>query len=291
MKILSIDVGIKNLAFCLFCKSEKDDHFLIKKWDIINIAEQETFKCIFIDKNNVPCEKPAKFKKNGDCFCLKHSKKQTYQIPTSDLKPAFINKQKIQKLYEISDKYNIKYEMPIKKAGLVSLINEYINNTCFQEIKFVKSSDIDLVDIGANIMYKFDNLFKEEEYIDHVIIENQISPIANRMKTIQGMLVQYFIMCHIKVDNIEFISASNKLKDCDTKDKDKGAGTDKDNPKIKTTTTYSERKKLGISRCLEILHSEYFFHNMIEYFNKHKKQDDLSDSFLQGIWFIKNKLK
>lgn len=275
MKILSIDVGIKNLAFCLFFKSENCDHFIIKKWDIINISVQESFKCVFLDKNNVICDKSAKFKKNGDCFCLKHSKKQTYQIPTTELKSSFINKQKIQKLYEIANKYNITYETPIKKTGLVSLINEYINNTCFQEIKSEKASDIDLVDIGANIMYKFDKLFKEEEIIEHVIIENQISPIANRMKTIQGMLVQYFIMSDIKVNNIEFISAANKLKDCD----------------VKAKTTYSDRKKLGISRCLEMLHSEYYFNNMVEYFNKHKKQDDLSDSFLQGIWFIKNKLK
>jgi hypothetical protein len=123
-------------------------------------------------------------------------------------------------------------------------------------------------------MCKFNKLFNEEISINHVIIENQISPIANRMKTIQGMIVQYFIMSEVNVDNIEFISASNKLKDCDIKDK----------------TKYSDRKKLGISRCLEILNNEYYFNNMIEYFNKHNKKDDLADSFLQGIWFIKNKL-
>ena len=123
-------------------------------------------------------------------------------------------------------------------------------------------------------MYKFNKLFNEEINIDHVIIENQISPIANRMKTIQGMIVQYFIMSEVNVDNIEFISASNKLKDCDIKDK----------------TKYSDRKKLGITRCLEILNTEYYSNNMIEYFNKHNKKDDLADSFLQGIWFIKNKL-
>ena len=26
----------------------------------------------------------------------------------------------------------------------------------------------------------------------------------------------------------------------------------------------------------------------IEHFNTHKKKDDLADSFLQGLWFIKN---
>ena len=41
MKILSIDVGIKNLAFCLFEKSPTVEHFKVTKWDIIDISEQE----------------------------------------------------------------------------------------------------------------------------------------------------------------------------------------------------------------------------------------------------------
>ena len=36
-KILSFDVGIKNLAFCLMEK--KDDDLTIKKWNIINLVE------------------------------------------------------------------------------------------------------------------------------------------------------------------------------------------------------------------------------------------------------------
>ena len=63
------------------------------------------------------------------------------------------------------------------------------------------------------------------------------------MKTIQGMLVQYFVMSQVFVDNIEFISASNKLKDCN----------------IKQKTKYSERKKIGISKCLETISSDFRF--------------------------------
>ena len=290
MKILSIDVGIKNLAFCLFENNNDIDNidninninninnnnFKIKKWDIINISEEESFKCSFLDsKKKVLCNKPAKFKKNFECFCLKHSKKQNFQIPTPELKSSFINKQKIQKLFEIADKNNIKYEKPIKKIDLVNVINEYIHNNYFQEIKTINASKVDLITIGANIKDKFNEFFFGEDFIDHVIIENQISPIANRMKTIQGMIVQYFIMCDVVVENIEFISASNKLKDCDIKDK----------------TKYSDRKKLGISKCLEIITTDHRFENQLNYFNSHNKKDDLSDCFLQGLWFInENKL-
>ena len=33
----------------------------------------------------------------------------------------------------------------------------------------------------------------------------------------------------------------------------------------------------------------YNDNNEFEYFNMNKKKDDLSDAFLQGLWFINNK--
>ena len=273
MKVLSIDVGIKNLAYCLFEKTSDALQFKITKWDIINISEQEdSAKCCFIEKNE-SCNKAAKFKKDEKCYCLKHSKKQALHIPTAEQKPSFINKQKIQKLYEIADSHNIKYESKIKKVNLVALINDYIDHHYLQTIESKNAADVDLFNIGLNIKTKFNKLFENEGTIDSVIIENQISPIATRMKTIQGMIVQYFIMANLKVDHIEFISAANKLKDCE----------------IKGKTNYSDRKKIGISKCLEMISADFRFNEHIEYFNKHKKRDDLSDSFLQGIWFINNK--
>jgi hypothetical protein len=271
MKILSIDVGIKNLAFCLFEKSENSEYFKITKWDTVNISEKETHNCSFSDKNGL-CNKPAKFKKDDVCFCLKHSKKQNYQIPSSELKPTFINKQKLKTLHEIADSHGVKYEPKIKKTELVAAINDHIYNNYFQEIQSKKASEVNLYNIGTNIKIHFDKLFSGENCIEYVIIENQIGPIATRMKTIQGMLVQYFVMCQVNVKNIEFISASNKLKDCDVKDK----------------TKYSDRKKLGISKCLETISTDHRFIEKVEYFNLHKKKDDLADSFLQGMWFINN---
>jgi hypothetical protein len=272
MKILSIDVGIKNLAFCLFEKSPTAEHFKVTKWDTINLTEEESFKCVFVEKN-ILCNKPAKFKKEDKCYCVKHSKKQQYQIPTSEHKSTIINKHKLSKLYEIADSYNIKYDPKIKKTDLVNLINDYIQKTFFETIESKKANEVDIFNIGVNIKNKFNILFKDESKLDYVIIENQIGPLAIRMKTIQGMIVQYFIMSNLHVEHIEFISASNKLKDCDVKDKEK----------------YSDRKKLGITKCLGILTNDFRFNEHFSHFEAHKKKDDLSDSFLQGLWFINNK--
>jgi hypothetical protein len=272
MKILSIDVGIKNLAFCLFEKTPTAEQFKVTKWDVINLSQEETLTCGFTEKN-VLCNKQAKFKKDDKCYCVKHSKKQQFQIPSAEQKPSFINKQKLAKLYEIADSHNIKYDQKIKKADLVNMINEHIQKIYFETIESKKSSEVDLFNIGVNIKNKFNDMFKDVGKIDYVIIENQIGPLAIRMKTIQGMIVQYFIMSNLNVEYIEFISASNKLKECDIKDKEK----------------YSDRKKLGIAKCLGILTTDFRFNEHINYFNSHKKKDDLSDSFLQGLWFINNK--
>ena len=294
MRILSIDVGIKNLAFCLFEKDEVSSYFNIIKWDIVNLSqEDEILKCIYVDKN-VPCNKPAKYMINKKdetescCFCLKHSKKQNYQLPTSELKPAFINKQKIQKLIELADKYEIQYEKPIKKNDLLFKINEYISQKCFKEIGTTNASQIDLISIGKNIKTKLNKIFPVEEKIDYILIENQISPIANRMKTIQGMIAQYFIMNN-NAERIEFISSINKLKINTTGKENKENKESKETKDPEEKASYNSRKKLGITKCLELLTNEHCFNDKLNFFNTHKKKDDLSDAFLQGLWFIKDK--
>ena len=114
-------------------------------------------------------------------------------------------------------------------------------------------------------------LFKDDEF-DHVIIENQVSPLANRMKTIQGMVTQYFVMKN--VPNIEYISSSNKLKNFIEKKK----------------TTYNERKKIGVEVTGKLINEKPGLVKWEEFFKTHKKKDDLADSFLQGLWFLE-KLK
>jgi len=134
----------------------------------------------------------------------------------------------------------------------------------------VNTNDLTLIEIGINLKEKLDELYSDIK-IDTVIIENQISPIANRMTTLQGMIAQYFIMKN--VNDIHFISAANKLKDY-----------------ISTKTTYAERKSKGIEICEELLINNEHFSSNLEMFNNHKKKDDLADCFLQGIWFLKDKI-
>jgi hypothetical protein len=274
MKMLSIDVGIKNLSFCLF-DTTNNDSITVLKWDNIDLTEVIEKRCIEIDKNGL-CDKPAKFIKDSKCFCLKHSKKQTYLLPTADLKASFLNKQKIQGLFDIAKKYNVQCDPNIKKTVLIQLITDFSIANCFTPIGKNSAVKIDLVTVGRNMQHKFDDILQEHiGTIDTIIIENQIGPIANKMKTIQGMLAQYFIMKNNNI-KIEFISATNKLKDFIPPD-----NTEK--------MDYKQRKKLGIQTCLQFVSTDTRFMEWKTFFNKHNKKDDLSDCFLQGMWYIKHK--
>jgi hypothetical protein len=298
MKVLSLDIGIKNLAFCLLEKPTNSAYFSVTKWDTIDVSEESNVRmCEFVEKNKI-CNKPAKYKAENMCFCLKHCKKlhTPLHLPTEDLNLATLKKQKFQTLLDTADKHSIPYQKPIKKGELIEIVEKYINEKCFKEITTRNASKIDLITIGKNIKIKFNKLFLSEGKIDYVIIENQISPIANRMKTIQGMVVQYFVM-NDSAEHIEFVSACNKLKEEKDKDKNKDKEKDKNKDKEKEkdedkeNNTYSGRKKMGIQKCLEILNTNHSFVNQTEHFLSHRKKDDLADSFLQGLWFIREKLK
>ena len=275
MKIVSIDVGIKNLSFCLFHKIDTNTHFIIEKWDNIDLTEQNELKCIEVDKNGL-CNKPAKYTKDNQCYCLKHSKKYNYIFPTNELQPTFLQKQKIQKLIELCHTYKITIDAPPKKAYLLELLNQFYDTNCYHIIEKSNASKTDLVTIGRNIQHKLNILLEEHvSTLDIIIIENQIGPIANKMKTIQGMLAQYFIMKNNNI-SIEFISATNKLKEFI---KEKEGKLD-----------YKQRKKLGIQTCTEIITNDFRFQTWQSFFQKHSKKDDLSDCFLQGLWYLNNKI-
>ena len=260
MIILSIDIGIKNLAFTIINNDNSNSNkIILEKWDIINLCNF-TPKCC-------NCNRPAKFYKDKNFYCKNHSKHSEYKIPNKNTKN--LSKQNITSLKDLADEYEIEYNKSIKKADLVKVLEEFLNKTCLNVIESVNANNIKLIDLGINIKNEFNKVFSEFDItsIDMILIENQISPIANRMKTIQGMVAQYFI--DKGNYNIEFVSAINKLK------------LFIENKK----TSYSERKKLSTQYTRDIL-TKYNMENDLNFFNKHNKKDDLADCLLQGLYYL-----
>jgi hypothetical protein len=281
-KICSIDVGIRNLAICILEISPNT--FLRSKiiyWKCISLLD-EVPKVLCDEKN---CSSNSKYTTSGSSikkhYCLKHIKKYNYLIPSAY--PKNINKLSKQDLEIICKKLGV-LNFSHKKTEMLKQIREKKCNP----IKTIKTNDYTLVDIGKNIWKIFD---EEKLYqVDEVIIENQISPIANRMKTIQGMLSQYFIMRNI--ENIQFVSSANKLK---VNTEENNNPSNPNSPTIVTksnTKNYKNRKELGIIKTTAFLNhinkieSEDTHKKWDKVFELSKKKDDLADCLLQGLWWI-----
>ena len=262
MFLISIDVGIKNLALCV-CDMDVSNNKIVC-WKDINLTDDLDIKCSY------SCNSNACFFKNNVYYCKKHSKQSNYMVPkisipklTKSKKPTIvacylevvgdnnINKTKDKLLEEILATYQEKYLNFIEKTN---------------------ASNLDLITIGINLNKKLQEFLLannlNSDTVGCVIIENQISPIANRMKSLQSMITQYFI--DNSITNIKYISAANKLSMFDV-----------------STQDYSDRKKASDTIVKNLL-NDSINSSWLPFYNTNKKKDDLADSYLQALWFKKN---
>jgi hypothetical protein len=323
MRLISFDIGIKNMAYCIL--STDASNIDILDWNVLNLMDSEQPKricnCIIPPKSKKqqpkPCMKVAKFQKSGNYYCEKHAKSNTqYFMPTKQTSMASLKKLKLEELLRIGISHslfiNIENFTKLNKSKILDIVSNFYEKKNLEPIIFKKTKtagDTDLIKIGKNMKELLNNITGIDE-ITHVVIENQISPIANRMKTIQGMLAQYFIMKNSDIE-IEFVSSANKLKQFEKKkieniinkkedrkeDKNEGIenklietekATENTTKTVTTNPNYKEHKKDGVFYCSQILEINSCFHNWKNALDT-KKKDDLADSFLQGIWYLKNR--
>lgn len=256
-------------------------------------------------------------------YCDKCAEKSKYKTPSREIlpikrKPELLQKKKLGELMDIKANLSAHLSggpatpqnLKLRKADLIqeivtTLARDYLEP--FDENKYssyitgvvaadkpkkanyIYAHDLDLITYGRNMMKHLDAiLFPASSHaaaplIDMMIIENQISTLASRMKTLQGMITQYFIMKHIP--QIEFISASCKLK-LFTDSNVEYCGEEV----CIGASTYADRKKSGIVVCRSLgeisrKHNSGYA-KWMPVFENHKKKDDLADCFLQGLWRV-----
>jgi hypothetical protein len=278
MKILSFDVGIKNLAYCLFSINCCNDNLLkIIKWDVINLCES-TSSSSSLNKNKTKytcsmCKKNAYYYLNLNTTTTTTTTTSESDATVVPKSVMYCKKHAIETKIVVDDGKKNKPKQK-KKEPYLSLINP-------SKPKQQNACDVDMIILGINLKTKFDFIFNEyassenELSIDAVVIENQIGPLAGRMKMLQGMIAQYFIMKN--VNKIEFISATNKLKLFKNV---------KNNENETNENSYKLRKQQGQIVCRSLISFYPCLQLWNQEFDKHLKKDDLADCFLQGYYYM-----
>jgi len=141
-------------------------------------------------------------------------------------------------------------------------------------------------EMKKNKILLFENIPRKlQEYpqllnVDLVVIENQPSLKNPLMKSIQMIVYSYFLILGkiigdpkdidstYYIEKIEFCSASNKLKNIS-----------------KVKLDYKDRKKCAIAYTSAYLKEKQDLKNS-QFYDSHKKKDDLADSLLQGIYYL-----
>jgi hypothetical protein len=238
-KVLSIDVGVKNLAFCLMSLKDNtpatpgEDNIIIHKWESINLIDEEYPQCKALMKSGKKqgelCNKTSRIKTDeNEYFCSSHNPdKIKYKCQVDTKVKAVLLKDKCVALYRALDKCPELISQPVE-----------------------------------------------------IVIEKQMK-INPTMLAMSHLVYSYFIMKGYCVEespikNVHFINAYNKL-------------TVYNGPEIvcHLKTEYSKRKWLACRYTEYMLRNDKLHRDYFEQFPK--KKDDLSDCYLQGVWWLTKK--
>ena len=302
MRLISFDVGIKNMAYCII-ETASGSPIRVLDWNVLNLLDppSEPPKCSCITeskptkskpKTTAICSKKAKYQKGEQYFCDKHARTCSFLIPTKECSLVTIKKKKINEVILfcrqhmlLSNSEGTPIDQLLKK-DIIELCSQFIQTKVLDPTKTAKqktSAQTDLVTIGRRMCDALDKI-PDINAITHVIIENQISPIANRMKTVQGMLSQYFIMRGSPTLVIEYVSSIQKLKGFETT----GQPIPEQPQSDQSKTKYKQHKMDGITYCSRFIKNNENLKTW-EHILETTKKDDLADSFLQGVVYLKNK--
>ncbi len=286
MKILSWDVGIKNLAGCIINYNvlNIEQPYEIEWWNVIDLLNQKDIICSHIDSKK-SCNAKAKFCNiffnNRYNYCGVHVKQ--FQKVQENLKFTSIKTDNNCKFCDCVSKFKCNY-----KENDIFLCTKH-KNQCIKDMKLLNVKqpsikDIDIDKLKYNLWILLDQI-PELLKVDEVIIENQPSLKNPKMKAIAETLYNYFL-CRGLIDKkitispitkVKYVSPSNKLK------------INKENTKLVLSSsknkveTYKLTKELGIKYCYQFIDSNSKWK---DYLDKYKKKDDLCDSLLQGLYYL-----
>ena len=256
MKVISFDVGLRNLAYCVLEGTDRADVRIVD-WNIIDVlGEQAGVGAPRCHK----CSTAARYEhaSNGTFACAKHTPRKKKSLTKME-----INKMTPNQIHENLTAEGLTTEAT-KKADLVKLLyNHYKQNTWKKCVS--TASQGSCLDLAPAIIKSLDAR-SAWAGADVVCIENQMD---RRMFGVQAMIQMYFCCRGYRCFGV---SATHKLSNIVTVED--------------STGTYKGRKATGISHARELVPQVNQAH-----FLSHPKKDDLADSFLQGLWVLEHEKK
>ena len=254
MKVVSFDVGLRNLAYCVLEGTARAD-VRITDWNIIDVLGEQAGvgapRCH-------QCQTAARYEhaSNGTFACSRHTPK----------KKTKVTKKELTKLTPAQLSEHIRAEgmttEATKKADLVNLLYNHRKQNTWK--KCVSSAiQGSVLDLASALIRSLDQRSASWKGADLVCVENQMD---RRMFGVQAMLQMYFCCRGFRVQGV---SATHKLSNIVTVDD--------------STASYKGRKTTGIAHARALVPQAWQDH-----FSKHPKKDDLADSFLQGLWCLEH---
>lgn len=254
MKLVSFDIGIRNLAFCVLEGTSRSDARILD-WNVIDILAEasntEAHRC-----HKCPSAANWLQSSTGIHACTRHKPKTT-KAPTKKL----LSSKTLEELQTMLVKAGLSTETT--KSKCVSLLYTHARQSLWmRNVKSVNKSSV--LELAPAIMTGMDKREDVWRNADIIVFENQMD---RRMFAVQAMLEMYFVCRGFRCSGM---SASHKLTNIITTEDSVGS--------------YKGRKKTGIAHTLSLLREDKWKEHMA----KHPKKDDLADSFLQGLWALEH---
>lgn len=252
MKLVSFDVGLRNLAFCVLEGTSRKD-VKITGWDLIDVmAEIGGLDKPLCHK----CKKPACWIQKTTIYaCTRHKGVSGSSYP----KTTLMKKTK-EELQLMGAPVNITGKT---KKELVDKLYAHFSGSVWKRcVKSAKQGSV--VDLAPAISASLQTRANLWKGADLIAFEQQPD---KRMLCVQGMLHMWFVTQGFKCKGV---SAIHKLTNIVTVQD--------------ATKTYKGRKKTGIVHAAELVPTE----ELKTFMMKHPKKDDLADCFLQGLWVLEN---
>lgn len=293
MRILSFDVGIINLAYCVLDKNNEGKVTIID-WNLIDLIKDDRVNlcCHGRDKYGEKCKSnPSQYITLGSKnigYCKKHLNQRINKYDVNTIKKYF----EIVKEDQSCCGQNRKKEQCTKKIKYEldgdyycqSHQNAYLKKLEPKPIKNVVVKDYPTIKLQSMLIDKMDSLIVHfaKLGIEHVIIENQPVKKNGQMKSIASTLFDYFMIRGMKdhceglnLSVVKFSNPINKLK------------VNQDN--TIEVLNRNKNKKYKLTKALSVLYTKQLITDQphcVYFLSLFTKQDDLCDSYLQGRYYL-----